>query len=94
MPQPGVSVEFDQRIEDWIAELLDARQALTAIDALFLANLREGYLTPEEHSLLADDVGAIRRGIEIGLRLGRMVRNPPPDLEAKFNRRIGFADPP
>ena len=88
MPKTGHTVEFDQRIEDYIAQMLAGRTSLIAIESIFLANLRQGNLTTEEHTMLSNDLSAARTAIEIGLRCGRWIRNPPPELLIKRNPKL------
>lgn len=77
MPKSDTPVEDTQRIEDIIAQMLAGRTSLIAIESIFLANLREGYLTPEEHRMMSDDMGRARQAIELGLRVARWIRSPP-----------------
>lgn len=84
MARSDVSRDQLHGVEDGIAQILDARLALIQIEAVIEANLRYGHITEAEVVKLLDLTAQIRKGIENGLRFGRLVRNPPadrPDLE-------------
>ena len=82
MANNAPSYDLVQIIEELIAEILAGREALIELDAVILANRQFGNLSEEEAQMLFDATDKARRGIQNGLRLGRMVRSPPPDLEA------------
>lgn len=81
MPQNGRSTDFDHMVEDLIAEMLSGREALIELDAFILANRQYGGLSVEDTQMLLDVTDKARRAVQDGLRLGRLVRSPPPDIE-------------
>lgn len=87
MPHNGRSSDFDQMVEDLLAEMLNGRDSLTKLERLFLANQKYGNLSTEDSHMLLEETDRVRRAVQNGLRLGRLVRSPPPDLEA-FTRML------
>jgi hypothetical protein len=68
-------------VEDLIAEMLNGRDALIQLEAFILANRQYGNLTKDDAQMLLEETDKARRAVQDGLRLGRLVRSPPPDLE-------------
>lgn len=82
MPLNGRSSDFDHMVEDLIAEMLSGREALIELDAFILANRQYGGLSVEDTQMLLDVTDRARRAVQNGLRIGRLVRSPPPDLDS------------
>lgn len=82
MPRANRTHSFDELLEDLIAELLSGRDALIELDAFILANRQYGNLSGDDAQMLLDATDKARRGLQNGLRFGRLLRSPPPDLEA------------
>lgn len=81
MPKTGRSVEFDQMVEDLLAEIFNGRDSLIQLEAFILANQQYGNLSTEDSHMLLEETDKVRRAVQNGLRIGRLVRSPPPDLE-------------
>lgn len=81
MPKSGKSSEFLEAVENLIAEMLTGRDALIQLDAFILANRQYGSLSQEDAQMLLEETDKARRAVQNGLRLRRLVRSPPPDLE-------------
>lgn len=82
MPRNGVRNGFLEEIENRIAEVLAARESLIELEAFILANRQYGRLSDADARLLLDATDSARRGVQVGLYFGRLLRNPPPDLDS------------
>lgn len=78
---PNTDTDFVTLLEDLTAEILSGRDALIELDAFILANRQYGNLSGEDARMLLDATDKARRGLQNGLRFGRLLRSPPPDLE-------------
>ena len=81
MPRKGIKNSFLAYIEDLTAELLAARDALIELESFILANRQYGHLSESDYQLLIGATDKARRGVQIGIRLAKLCRTPPPDLD-------------
>lgn len=81
MPRKGIRNSFLAYIEDLTAEVLAGRDALIELEAFILANRQYGHLSESDYQLLINATDKARRGVQIGIRLAKLIRQPPPDLD-------------
>ena len=77
MAKGGVSPDTLDRIENYIAEILNGREALIDVEVALIAQARRGHLTPERLQNLLDKIEEARIAVKRGHDFGRKARGNP-----------------
>ena len=77
MPDSGISSDLVNKIENYIAEILNGREATNEMEIFIRGQQRRGYITVAEAEELIDQVDIIRLALQRGQWFGKKARKRP-----------------